>query len=78
LRRSAALCFKRRGAKDVPSPLFRRAEAAGGRRNIINFAEEDIFERIKEISGGEGADVVLDCVGMEASPVMGRAVSSAT
>jgi NADPH:quinone reductase-like Zn-dependent oxidoreductase len=51
---------------------------ANGRRNIINFAEEDIFERIKEISGGESADVVLDCVGMEASPVMGRGVSSAT
>jgi threonine dehydrogenase-like Zn-dependent dehydrogenase len=39
-----------------------------GATDIINFAEEDVCERIKEISKGEGADVVIDCVGMEASP----------
>jgi threonine dehydrogenase-like Zn-dependent dehydrogenase len=43
-----------------------------GATDIINFAEEDVFERIKEISKGEGADVVIDCVGMEASPGHGQ------
>ena len=44
-----------------------------GATDIVNFAEEDVFERIKEISKGEGANVVIDCVGMEASP-SGQAV----
>ena len=39
-----------------------------GATDIIDFAKEDVFERIKEISKGEGADVVIDCVGMETSP----------
>jgi threonine dehydrogenase-like Zn-dependent dehydrogenase len=43
-----------------------------GATDIVNFAEEDVFERIKEISKGEGADVVIDCVGMEASPGHGQ------
>jgi threonine dehydrogenase-like Zn-dependent dehydrogenase len=43
-----------------------------GATDIVNFAEEDVFERIKEISKGEGADVVIDCVGMEASPAHGQ------
>ena len=43
-----------------------------GSTDIINFAEEDVYERIKEISKGEGADVVIDCVGMEASPGHGQ------
>jgi threonine dehydrogenase-like Zn-dependent dehydrogenase len=36
-----------------------------GASDIIDFAKEDGFERIKEISKGEDADVVIDCVGME-------------
>src|SRR6201992_610827 len=43
-----------------------------GATDIINFAKEDVFERIKEISKGEGADVVIDCLGMEASPAHGQ------
>jgi threonine dehydrogenase-like Zn-dependent dehydrogenase len=43
-----------------------------GATDIIDFAKEDVFERIKEISKGEGADVVIDCVGMEASPGHGQ------
>ena len=43
-----------------------------GATDIINFAKEDVYERIKEISKGEGADVVIDCVGMEASPGHGQ------
>ena len=38
-----------------------------GATDIIDFAEEDVYERIKEISKGKGADSVIDCVGMEAS-----------
>ena len=38
-----------------------------GATDVIDFAEEDVFDRIKEISKGEGADSVIDCVGMEAS-----------
>ena len=30
-----------------------------GATDIIDFAKEDVFERIKEISKGEGADVVI-------------------
>ena len=39
----------------------------GGATDIIDFAKEDVYERIKEISKGKGADSVIDCVGMEAS-----------
>ena len=35
-----------------------------GATDIIDFMKEDVFERIKEISKGEGADGVIDCVGM--------------
>lgn len=38
-----------------------------GATHIIDFAKEDVFERIKQISAGKGADSVIDCVGMEAS-----------
>jgi threonine dehydrogenase-like Zn-dependent dehydrogenase len=38
-----------------------------GATDIIDFEKEDVFERIKEITKGEGADAVIDCVGMEAS-----------
>jgi threonine dehydrogenase-like Zn-dependent dehydrogenase len=43
-----------------------------GATDIIDFENEDVFERIKEISKGEGADVVIDCVGMEASAAHGQ------
>ncbi len=42
-----------------------------GATDIIDFAKEDVYERIKEISKGEGADSVIDCVGMEASGAHG-------
>jgi len=38
-----------------------------GATDIIDFANEDVFERIKEITKGQGPDAVIDCVGMEAS-----------
>ncbi|RYY05107.1 MAG: glutathione-dependent formaldehyde dehydrogenase, partial [Alphaproteobacteria bacterium] len=33
----------------------------------IKLSDEDVLERIKEITHGEGPDAVIDCVGMEAS-----------
>ncbi len=38
-----------------------------GATDVIDFASEDVFERIKEITKGQGPDAVIDCVGMEAS-----------
>ena len=43
-----------------------------GATDIVDFARGDVFGRIKEISKGEGADGVIDCVGMEASPGHGQ------
>ncbi|WP_182084128.1 zinc-dependent alcohol dehydrogenase [Aureimonas sp. ME7] len=43
-----------------------------GATDIIDFAKEDVFERIKEITGGQGADAVIDCVGMEADAGHGQ------
>ena len=37
-----------------------------GATDIIDFTKEDVLERIKEITKGQGADSVIDCVGMEA------------
>ncbi len=37
-----------------------------GATDIIDFTKEDVLERINEITKGEGADAVIDCVGMEA------------
>ncbi|MBX9741200.1 MAG: glutathione-dependent formaldehyde dehydrogenase [Beijerinckiaceae bacterium] len=44
-----------------------------GATDIIDFKQEDVYERILEISRGEGADAVIDCVGMEASAAHGQA-----
>ena len=44
-----------------------------GATHIVDFAKEDPYERILEISGGKGADSVIDCVGMEASGGHGMA-----
>ena len=38
-----------------------------GATDIIDFENEDVYQRILNISGGKGADSVIDCVGMEAS-----------
>ncbi len=36
-----------------------------GATDVIDFEAEDVMERLKEISGGQGPDCVVDCVGME-------------
>ncbi len=38
-----------------------------GATHIIDPSKEDVMERIKEITNGQGADCVVDCVGAEAS-----------
>jgi threonine dehydrogenase-like Zn-dependent dehydrogenase len=38
-----------------------------GATDIIKLSDEDVIERIKEITDGQGPDAVIDCVGMEAS-----------
>ena len=55
----------------VPERIAMAKQA--GATDIIDFKKEDVFERIKEISKGEGADGVIDCVGMEASAGHGQA-----
>jgi threonine dehydrogenase-like Zn-dependent dehydrogenase len=38
-----------------------------GATDVIDLKQEDVMERIKEITHGEGPDAVIDCVGMEAT-----------
>ena len=38
-----------------------------GATDVIDLKQEDVLERIKEITKGEGPDAVIDCVGMEAT-----------
>lgn len=49
-----------------------------GATHIIDFEKEKVYDRIKEISGGQGADSVIDCVGMEASAGHGIAAALST
>ena len=46
-----------------------------GATDIVDYEKEQVFDRIKEISNGEGADSVIDCVGMEASAGHGIAAA---
>ena len=41
---------------------------ANGYTHVINYAEENFVERVKEITGGAGCDVVYDSVGRETYP----------
>lgn len=41
---------------------------AHGAHHTINYAEEDFVERVNEITGGEGVDVVYDSVGQDTYP----------
>ena len=38
-----------------------------GATDVIDYASEDVMERLREISDGQGPDCVVDCVGMESS-----------
>ena len=49
----------------VPERVALAREA--GATDIIDLKTEDVLGRIKDITNGEGADAVVDCVGMEAT-----------
>jgi threonine dehydrogenase-like Zn-dependent dehydrogenase len=49
--------------ESVPERIAMAGKA--GATDIIDFTKEDVIERIKEITKGQGADAVIDCVGME-------------
>ena len=38
-----------------------------GATHVIDLKHEEVIDRIKDITGGEGPDAVIDCVGMEAT-----------
>jgi len=50
--------------ESVPARIALARKA--GATDIIDFTKEDVLERIKDITKGQGADSVMDCVGMEA------------
>ncbi|HET6668908.1 MAG TPA: zinc-dependent alcohol dehydrogenase [Pyrinomonadaceae bacterium] len=49
---------------DAPERLRMAAEHGGA--ETINFAEEDVFDRLKQMTGGLGPDSCIDAVGLEA------------
>jgi threonine dehydrogenase-like Zn-dependent dehydrogenase len=48
---------------DVPARI---SLAAQGGADVLNFGEEEVFERLKAMTGGRGPDACIDAVGMEA------------
>jgi threonine dehydrogenase-like Zn-dependent dehydrogenase len=48
---------------DVPE---RMRLAAGAGAEVIDFDEESVFERLKQLTGGRGPDACIDAVGLEA------------
>ena len=49
---------------DNPERLRMAAKESGA--ETLNFADEDIFEKLKEMTGGIGPDACIDAVGLEA------------
>jgi threonine dehydrogenase-like Zn-dependent dehydrogenase len=49
---------------DAPERLRMAAEQGGA--ETINFADEDVFDRLKQMTGGLGPDSCIDAVGLEA------------
>jgi threonine dehydrogenase-like Zn-dependent dehydrogenase len=49
---------------DVPERLHMALVQSGA--EIINFDEEDVYERLKVLTGGRGPDACIDAVGLEA------------
>ncbi len=51
--------------EDVPEWITLAKQA--GATDVIVLSKEDVLDRIKEITRGQGPDAVIDCVGMEAT-----------
>lgn len=49
---------------DIPERLQLAKEHGGA--DTINFAKEDVYETLKEMTGGRGPDACIDAVGLEA------------
>ena len=49
---------------DVPARL--RMAAREGEAQTLNFSDEDIFDKLSEMTGGMGPDACIDAVGLEA------------
>jgi threonine dehydrogenase-like Zn-dependent dehydrogenase len=58
-----------RGAEVIAVDVGRKAELAQayGARHILDAARGDVMERVLEITGGDGADVVIEAVGLPAT-----------
>jgi threonine dehydrogenase-like Zn-dependent dehydrogenase len=52
-------------AIDSVAARLRMASEQGG-ADVINFENEDVFERLKDMTGGMGPDACIDAVGLEA------------
>lgn len=48
---------------------YRLAKAEEAGAQTVNFDDEDVFERLKELTGGRGPDSCIDAVGLEAHGV---------
>ena len=49
----------------VPERIAMARQA--GATDVIDLGHESVLDRLKELTGGEGPDCVVDCVGMEAT-----------
>jgi threonine dehydrogenase-like Zn-dependent dehydrogenase len=48
------------------NPIRLRMAGVEGKAEIINFADEDVYDRLREKTGGMGPDACIDAVGLEA------------
>jgi threonine dehydrogenase-like Zn-dependent dehydrogenase len=64
--RSAVLMGAERVVSIDDVPIRMEMARRAGATDVIDFSQEDVLERLKEITKGQGPDAVIDCVGMEA------------
>lgn len=50
----------------VPERLDMARRQADGRTDVVDYASDDVFDEINELTGGRGPDACIDAVGMEA------------